>query len=190
MHYKHSLLLTAILLVLSACSSVKNSTSTNDELTDVKIEILEEMGAIEYHNVEVQVMQHFPYCGGAAPTEEMMNQYSPASGNYILVNKVDSSKTTVIADSTGTIYLFLENGEYAIRQMFKDMSFEAFYAKNNDNGNSFTSRGIDCYRKWWEKNLLDFTVNDTTEVKTKITFGSACFTGNNPCLIYNGPYPP
>jgi len=190
MNYKSPIYLSILFFLVFACSSVKNNVTTNKEITEAKLEVLEEMGIIEQHNVEVQITQTFPYCGGAAPTEEMMNQSRPANGNYILVNKTSKQKSTVVADSTGTIYLNLENGEYSLRQTYKDMTFEEFYAKNSGKGNSFISRDVDCYRKWWENNLLDFTINDTTEVKTKVTFGSACFTGNNPCLIYTGPYPP
>lgn len=35
-------------------------------------------------NVQIELQIYYPYCGGAAPTWEMQNNISPASGNYII----------------------------------------------------------------------------------------------------------
>tara|TARA_R110002072_G_scaffold172042_4_gene325872 strand:- start:29933 stop:30193 length:261 start_codon:yes stop_codon:yes gene_type:complete len=82
-------------------------------------------------------------------------------------------------------------GNYSIRQLFKDMPFQEFYAENVQlaTGN-YVDLGSECYKEWWKRNLIDFSIMDTNKLDLKSTFGPACFTGNNPCLNYTGPYLP
>ena len=169
-----------VLYLLIGCSSTKNSGINNPEI-------------VKHYNVQVKILRYIPYCGGAAPSEEMMNNYQPGINDFVLINNSTKEKSTFRTDSLGMYQLNLDNGEYIIREIFKDLTYEEFYAKNSITKGQYykNTTDTDCYRKWWEQNLFEFEITDTTTIiQLTSTLKSACFTGNNPCIMYNGPWPP
>jgi len=179
-----------LIVLLSCATGKKNITQNNHfESNIVKTESINN----EDVSVVINIQRHFPYCGGAAPTNDMLNRYSPEVGDFILIDNSTQQHKTVRTDDTGNLRLKLSPGSYTIREKYKDTTFEAFYAIQNGATNQMYTINLDkdCYKKWWKSNLLDFSVNDSTlNEKFKITLRNSCFTGNNPCLIYNGPHPP
>ena len=148
----------------------------------------------EKSNVNISVYQHIPYCGGAYPDEDQLNNSHPMTNtDFVLINLKDSSKTIVKTNASGTLELNLPSGNYAIQETFKNCSFEEFQLKNPviKTGDYFQIGDEECYKTWWSSYLGTFTVVSHENGKSLIfTLYSACFTGNNPCLYYNGPYPP
>lgn len=142
-------------------------------------------------NVHLHIQHHYPYCGGAAPTEEMMNNYVAVSGTYILINHTNNSESNVLAKN-GSIKIQLAPGRYSLRETYKNIPFNDFYAKHSvENGSNKQNRSEDCYKTWWESNLFEFEIGDTTKlIEQSTTTSSRCFIGINPCQIYTGPWPP
>jgi len=144
------------------------------------------------YNVKIEIRHSVPYCGGAAPSYEDLNQSYLVSGNFYLVNLITNQKTLITSNSKGIIALDLNIGKYGILEAFKNVSFHEF-KKNNEsnNGDYYQTGNDDCYKKWWKANLIEFEVTDNTKTQElKAATYSRCFTGNNPCDMYNGPYPP
>lgn len=148
---------------------------------------------IDNFNVKIKVTQYYPYCEGAYPDPEDLNNFSLLSNtNFILYNFKTKNSEIVKSDSTGTIKLNLPNGHYGIKEMYKNVSFEAFL-KNYYEAPQMYFQGGDtaCYKNWWMSYLSEFTLSDTIPyVDQNISIQDACFTGMNPCLYYFGPYPP
>ncbi len=161
---------------------------------------LPEENIIESHqekgyNVLLNISHHGSYCGGMAPTSEMLAalNYQQANTTFVLIHKSSNTKANVKTDSLGILKLSLVPGEYAIREYFKNCTFEEFIKQQKTaEGEYFQHTGGDeCYRNWWEANLLDFEISDTLSIlKKDLSTSTRCFVGNNPCLKYTGPYPP
>jgi len=142
--------------------------------------------------VSITIQKHIPYCGGARPTAEMENNYVLVNDEFILINKTNTTKLKVKSDSLGKIILNLKEGSYAIRETFKEYDFETFYKRETSKLNSYIIDGKkDCYKVWWTKNLIDFTIDQSQDsLILKATITEKCYTGVNPCTEYNGPFPP
>ncbi len=144
------------------------------------------------YNVEFKITRYYPYCGGAAPTPDKLNRYSPEVAEFVLVNLQTNEKITFKTDSLGIKRMLLANGHFSIKEKFKDVPFNVFYDENKRSSNNFyKSQGIECYKEWWGKNLIEFEItNADTILKIRTEVRDACFTGKNPCLIFTGPFPP
>ncbi len=139
------------------------------------------------------VQIHFPYCGGASPPPELeQGRFSPtANSSFFIVIKEDSSRTPVdsfITDKKGYFEIKLIPDEYSIFSADKMRPFSDFIENKGGDGNYILSRGTDCLKEWY--NTPDYALNAKQDTMINIIFYSRCYTGINPCLIYNGPYPP
>jgi hypothetical protein len=144
----------------------------------------------EEHNVIVKITGHTPYCGGAAPTFDQMNNYYTYQSSLILIDLNDNTKTIIKSSGDG-YYLSLPMGKYAIKEAFKDVPFKSFVANHEIKGMYYMEGTEECYKNWWKSNLFEFEVTDKDSVIVlETTIGESCFTGNNPCVQYTGPYPP
>ena len=144
-------------------------------------------------NVEVNVDHYYPYCGGAYPDESELNNYSILSNTSFMLYCLDTNEKLIVkSDQYGTIRLMLKPGRYALREMYKECSYEEFAEKYKPKtlGSDYEEDPL-CYKRWWASYFLDFTI-ESPEIKQVFnhTFFDACFTGNNPCISYFGPYPP
>lgn len=175
-------------LVLS-CSCATQAVISQDNIQEEKKIV--SLPTIPEHNVQIIIRQYIPYCGGAYPSDDQLNKSAPYSGGLILINLSDSSKVDVNPEQ-GIVYLNLSKGNYAIKEKYKDVPFHEFYASvNHVNGNYIIQGDNECYKKWWESNLLEFEVKIGQEIQVlNGSVSSSCYTGNNPCIYYNGPYPP
>ncbi|MCH2236135.1 MAG: hypothetical protein MK078_18025 [Crocinitomicaceae bacterium] len=201
-------LIPILTLLLLACGNNKEVTAVKEDGEDSQFEdgdniyvpystdsIAEMAPTIAAdHNVLITLSNYHPYCGGMAPTPEMLeNQTSPYSNTvFIFIDKNKGTEERIKTDENGMYKLILPAGEYAIRETFKDTTFEAFYEQNLMPNSEFYSSGDkNCYKDWWEANLLEFEVTQTDTVyQFFATRYARCFTGNNPCASYDGPYPP
>ncbi len=148
---------------------------------------------LQAFNVSIYITQHIPYCGGAYPDESEQNRNIPLiHANFVLINLTTNTQSIVQTDSTGTLKLSLAPGKYGLQEIYKNIPFDEFYAKYYNGGNSqIITEGKECYRSWWSRLLSEFIIVDpATTIQSDCTIYDACFTGNNPCLNYFGPYPP
>ncbi len=175
-------------------NSIGDTSTIDTSTTVIKTSQIKDTQTVEQqpYNFEFEIIRYFPYCGGAAPTEEMLNRYSPEKAEFVLTNLKTNKKTTFKTDSLGVKKMQLKSGKYGIKEKFKDVPFDEFYANFYQKSNNFAkSQGKDCYREWWKSNLVEFEITDTTTVlKKKIVIQDACFIGKNPCLEFVGPNPP
>lgn len=144
-------------------------------------------------NVSIYIDHYYPYCGGAAPSYEQMNNYQAmANSNFVLVNLETGKKQIVKTDSTGHLNLLLPVGKYGIKELFKDCTFNEFLQKNTSSQGSYIQdMGEDCYKNWWASYLGEFSITDPSLIiDGHYSLSEGCFTGNNPCIVYLGPYPP
>lgn len=144
-------------------------------------------------NVIIAIDHYFPYCGGAYPTDDQMNNYQKiVNAPFLLIDLDTGEKQTVKTNTSGELVLNLKPGRYGLKETFKDCSFEKFMEHYTiESSDYYADGGIDCYKNWWASNFLEFTVTAVEEKQTlRYTFSDQCFTGNNPCISYMGPYPP
>ena len=162
--------------------------------TNPVLEPEKEVVTIIKGNVNITITHHTPYCGGEAPSQDMLDRLSYAISNthYNLINLKTLEKTKVKTDSLGILHLNMGIGSYAIQEMYKDCSFSEFMQRANpQTGMYMKDMGEDCYKTWWQSHLGEFTVISEDEFQHLYMGESeSCFTGNNPCLMYTGPYPP
>lgn len=187
-----------ILLVLSLITLTgfgqrkhRKSQMPPDTTVVLKPEIKQE---IEEHNVFITVREYFPYCGGVYPDESDLNNYVLKRGTpFILIDLQTQERKQITCNDEGTLQLTLNTGTYAIRELFKECTLAEFRGQfqKKVSGPDYQDRGDDCYEIWWKSNLLEFTVESLTEqLRLDCIMMNQCFTANNPCLEYTGPYPP
>ena len=153
-----------------------------------------ENGPVDSHNFKVSITHYTPYCGGAAPPPDIMERSTQqlANTNFILINHRSGKKTIVQTDSQGILYLMLSEGAYAIRETYKNCSFDEFYEKNHQTSDEWLQPSPDpnCYRNWWADNLQEIVITKVDSIYTyEVQTFEACFVGQNPCINYVGPLP-
>ena len=140
-------------------------------------------------NVEISVTQHIPYCGGATPSEEMLNRYLQVGGSYLLVDLQTRKKIIVSADEDLMIRLNLPVGTYVLRELDKDVPFEEFMQRFQNSSANIIRGDDECYTELWKSNLLQFDILPNSELQTfHCGLFNSCYT-SNPCDFYIGPLP-
>lgn len=146
---------------------------------------------LEGKNVKITMSTYLPYCGGAQPTEEMLNRSEPYAETVNLINLSDGSKIKCTPNAEGVLYLELPNGNYAIQEVYKDVSFEKFMRENALLPDSRDQAIEPCYIRWWKSYLITFEVsNEQPTVEVNAMRPNKCFTGFDPCTSYEGVMPP
>lgn len=92
----------------------------------------------------------------------------------------------------GSHCAYLPPGKYVIKEKFKDVPLKDFIQNNSHENSSYYQNGTEeCFKNWKNSNLFEFEIlSQDTLVNLSTTVGASCFTGTNPCIHYNGPYPP
>lgn len=194
-HYAQILssIFAAIIFIFSLSCSQKLHEEKSNLVIEEKNVIVDSITSVDKNiNVRIKFTHYYPYCGGATPNESQMNNYILLSNtNFILIDLVTENKTLVQTNSSGFLELNLLPGRYAIQETYKNCSFEEFMAGVDRNADVFVEElDEDCYRKWWKSMLGEFTVVADEKLELAMGTASQCFTGINPCTIYNGPIPP
>ena len=188
--------LSIILIVfIVSCSVPRETVVIKAETTTKKKSVAEntsESIAIPAHNVHIIIREQIPYCGGAYPSDDQLNNSAPYGEEIVLINHKDSTRTIVYPMQNTGYYLPLEPGNYSIQEGYKNVSYHQFRSALYINYSEYIVSGDeDCYKKWWESTLIDFTVTNSDTILTVNAFVSvSCYTGKNPCDYYTGPYPP
>jgi hypothetical protein len=174
------------LLLLASCGTKKNccaSANADDTLIVAKTSF---SGTIQTHR---------PHCGGMRPSPEQEQGFIEPVINadfYIYQGSVPTNKadfTKVTTDASGKFSVDLAQGNYNIIQANKLLSLEKFIELNTPGGKYYKASPPTCFETW--KNAPDFSFVVTASALEKVfTERHRCFTGANPCLKYDGPYPP
>ncbi len=190
-----NLFLVALLFGCGAPKEIAEDDIIEDESTELSEEGEHELSAFLYDtiNVKIKILEYTPYCGGMAPTQEMLdNRVHPANGIYVLENLNTGKSERVKTDNFGVLHLNLTPGKYGIKELYKDVPFNEFYTTYLDTTNQFImNKDKLCYEDWWSSYLSGFEIiNPDTLIQLNATINNRCFTGKNPCQDYTGPYPP
>lgn len=176
---KHLLIVLGLVLVCSF---------TKAQVTKSKKEIV--------HTISGKVTQTSSYCGGAMPTEEILQEMSkpvPYAGKVFYVRKgsVNNIKMPIVLSFTvnakGEFSIDLPPGQYCLIQK------EQVKTLNMKNYKSTTDLQIDenCLKEWWAKPYYAFQITDKNITDLKFNFYHACFVNSDiPCIEYVGPMPP
>lgn len=134
------------------------------------------------------------YCGGAAPTPEVLKaaeKPQPYAKQSLLIRK---GKTNVLGTSLATRTMTDANGDFSVMLPAGDYCL-VLAEKENVRGENFstTNMSIDqpCDDKWLKKCDINFTVTNTNVSGLRLNIQKACFLNTlSPCVTYTGPKPP
>ncbi len=142
-----------------------------------------------------KVSQISAYCGGAKPTQEMLDRLAvptayPNKKFYIRKGKVNTLKsksvTSFTTDSTGAFSISLAPGIHSIivEEQLNEIKPNDFVNKN---------QRVDekCLNDWWSKPYYLLEIKNKNIVELNFVFHHQCFITNDiPCIYYTGPLPP
>ena len=146
--------------------------------------------------VKGSVKKNNPYCGGVAPSAEMVaesNKARPYIGKvfYIKRGVTNSTKVKVVlkivTDSLGQFAIHLEPGQYIFVQaeQVKALDLNKIIIGN------FLHADASCLKQWWQTPYYSFEIKDKNIENLKFEFNKRCFVESDiPCLQYFGPMPP
>ena len=180
------LILLAIGIALGSCADLRESV---DGAVDAADNIWKGK-----QTLTVTFESHRPYCGGAAPTEEQSAGFTNAIVNqvfYIYKDERPESVTKMVrvkTDEKGTFSIDLEDGTYSIISEDKALSIEEFIKKKKIEDQFYSYSDDACFETW--RTTPDFTIELSHPTEEVVTVQEKCFTGDNPCMKYTGPYPP
>lgn len=145
--------------------------------------------------VSGNVTQTYPYCGGARPPKEILEQLAqpkPFIGKkfHVITGEKNTEGRKIIlsftSDSSGNFSFKLPAGNYSI---ILDEQVAAPDSKK------FTSQFVKmdetCYKDWWAKPYYLLEVGSANIKGLNFSFNHKCFIQSDiPCLQYDGPMPP
>ena len=147
------------------------------------------------HKVTGQVMHTRAYCGGAAPSEQMLERYRTPLPLPSLTLYVRSGRTNVISravldsattDAEGRFTFLLPAGEYCIITKARIKTPKAA----NYDANMFEIIE-ECIDEWIVTCDATFSVADQDVEGLGLQLHKECFKEEfNPCIHYIGPMPP
>jgi hypothetical protein len=146
------------------------------------------------YQVKGTLLQTFSYCGGANPTQEILDSYSkpkpyPKKIFYIrkgnknnITNKIIKKFTT---DCNGNFSFKLPKGTYSI------IVAEQVEPINSKNYNTkFQTVNDSCLQKWWSEPYYLLSVQKKNE-PLHFTIHHQCYIESDiPCITYVGPKHP
>lgn len=146
------------------------------------------------HKLDVTLSSHRPYCGGAAPDpEQEQGSTTPLSGQvfYLYEGERPASVSQMVkirTDLEGHFSIDLKTGVYSVISEDKTLSLEEFIAKHKIIDQFYSYAPDSCFEEW--RNRPNLVVDLSSNESRNLTIEEDCFTGNNPCMLYTGPYPP
>lgn len=180
------LILLALGIALGSCADLKH---TAEVITDNAENLWKGK-----HTLSVTFNMHRPYCGGAAPSpEQEMGFTEPIANQVYYIYKDERPKSVtkmvkVTTDEQGKFSIDLEEGVYSIIHGDKGLPLDEFIEKKKIIASYYNYSDNDCFEKW--RTTPDFTINLVKTTDETVVISSRCFTGDNPCMDYIGPYPP
>lgn len=141
------------------------------------------------------VQQTFSYCGGARPSQAMLDKLAmpktyPDKKFYVRKGNANNSNakivTTFITDSAGGFSIRLKPGIYSII-----VEEQLHPIKPNEYINENQQMDSKCLDEWWAKPYYLLEVKNKNINDLNFVFHHRCFISNDiPCITYQGPLPP
>lgn len=142
-----------------------------------------------------KVQQVTPYCGGARPTQEMLDRMAkpvpyPGKKFYVKAGKVNNLKAKIVAS-----FISGNLGDFSIQLAPGTYSFlleEQLHEINpQDYENENQKVDAQCLKEWWLQPYYLLEVKDKNVVDLNFIFSRRCFISVDlPCITYTGPFPP
>lgn len=135
------------------------------------------------------------YCGGARPSQEMLDEYAipkPAKDFVLVIRSGEVNDfgvpiaKTVTTDEEGHYSTELPAGTYCLALVEKAQQPD--YSKLDSKTYQVNEP---CSKEWLNKCELTFQVEEGPVTGLHLLLRKRCFQANfNPCIAYNGPLPP
>lgn len=173
-------------IALFSCADLKNSA---ENAADNAVNIWEGK-----QTLTVTMQKHRPYCGGAAPNKDQVNGFTePLAEAVFYIYKDERPKSIkdmvrVTTDEKGIFSIDLKDGTYSIISEDKALSLDEFIKKKKVEGQYYQYSDNACFETW--RNTPEITIELSNPSEEAVTISHRCYTGDNPCMKYTGPYPP
>jgi hypothetical protein len=149
----------------------------------------------------ISVTSTSAYCGGARPTEEMLQALSkqiPIVGKKIFIRKGETNDlrqvifANTMSDTSGKAIFMLPPGKYSIVDERKaDSAYYKSLVKNYSSGTgSFSPIDLKCLSEWLKQPDLIIEVKRGAANDFNINYHRPCEWSSVPCAQYTGPLPP
>ena len=157
---------------------------------------------VVFKNVTIQVWETSQYCGGARPTDEMLNAIQtpkPLAGQlcFIRKNETNSTSSTPIAsatsDANGKINVTLASGTYCVvfPNKVDSAAYKMYLTKFGEATSNYSAIDKKCLDKWFQTPEHVFSISDPKQpFQTEFTIHRSCSWNTIPCVDYSGPLPP
>ena len=153
--------------------------------------------SVEAYTVSGNFQQKLSYCGGARPSQEMLDEFEnpvPLMRYTIYIKKgTENSPSAVLVDSTKTD----EYGNYSFSLPPGAYTLVSYTQLNKACLNDVVSQQYiviadqACLDDWYKKGLIQFTVKDQAIANLDYLITKACDIPDGiPCLNYTGPARP
>lgn len=141
------------------------------------------------------------YCGGAAPTENILASLRTPRPfvNKKLYIKSDSLNDmhapildSVMSDQNGNFQFQLPPGIYCIvdeRKATPDF-FQMLIKNHSEQTASYSKINQTCLKKWMQKPDAVIVVAQNGTTSITVRYHKPCVWNQIPCISYRGPYPP
>jgi hypothetical protein len=141
------------------------------------------------------------YCGGAAPSQEIMANLERAipTANKILYLKKGSSNIVkqkkvfkVITDANGQFSFLLAPGKYCIvgSDKIDTKYFQLLLTKYGRDSKTYKAIDKKCLTNWLAEPLYSFEVKSSNNDTIKIHYTKPCDWNSIPCAQFTGAVPP
>lgn len=144
--------------------------------------------------IKGNVKQTSSYCGGARPSQEMLDEFAtpkpfPNKTFYVLKGKTNNLSNKIIAtfttDTNGNFSFKLPPGTYSILVEEQTKPIKA-----QDYTNKYQTVNDKCLQRWWQKPYYLLIVKNKNKPLNFI-FNHRCYINNDiPCITYIGPKHP
>lgn len=130
-------------------------------------------------NVTLELNYYEPYCGGARPTDEILEEAQkpkPYAGRKVILVSKSGKVDTLNTDDKGKVKVKLKKGDYTLMEPWR-------YYKKSFNGSPLEHFDMDCLRAEWVKTIALISVKGK---KTKIKFTNDLYNyceWSIPCLL-------
>ncbi len=172
--------------MLSCKNSEKNSKAIKSSESTEAVSSIKDN---ELKTVQFFVRQINPYCGGAAPTEEMERNRmkgAPAIDFIFYIENKHGVSQRLATNNLGIASAKLKNGSYCIKEGYKADAEMQQSLKNSN-----WEFDMECLKKWNTTCNLEFEVTDTTNETITFTHYPRCsYEGPVPCITNTGFPPP
>ena len=155
---------------------------------------------VKMYSVSGNVTQSKSYCGGARPTDAILQEITapkPLANSIFYIRKgkennpVSDEYISFKTDENVNFEIKLLPGDYVIIEQNRLDSSYYFsvlktYSKATD---SYSKADTLCMKKWLSGSLTQFTVKDADVKNINWDIHRSCWT-DVPCIHYSGPLPP